>query len=469
MSPLSTAQSTLTPTTSPVCPGLFYRVAAADGLLVRVRIPGGRLSAMQGQGLVAFAASLDSRIFQLTNRANLQLRGVQNVPDTAGLAKLQTLRLAAQKPAVDVLRNMMISPLAGLDATEVVDFSAWLPALEGFLETQPGLEQLPAKFSIGLDGGGQASIGQRSPQASEHRYHEIQLTAVQVPTPEGFTTALHLTFGVDKRIIDPDIFVPPEAGLALIKSLILAYLDYLQAPPCPPRTRLREILADWGVARFLDQAQIYCPIPLVPQPLQLSPPIQARQQYLGVHPQSQSDLAFISLGFPQGQISVAQLQALVEVASSYGTGELRLTPWHSVFLVNIPQVQIPQAITELNQYGFSIESNITQGIVACTGQPGCTAAQTDTQHHAQALAHYLHPLNLPRPVNIHLTACPKACAQPSPAEITLLGMPNQEYRLYRGDFRDNQARLLTEQPLEALLPLIRDLVTAQCSSPASPP
>ena len=58
-------------------------------------------------------------------------------------------------------------------------------------------------------------------------------------------------------------------------------------------------------------------------------------------------------------------------------------------------------------------------------------------------------LILDRPVNIHLTGCPKSCAQPSPAEITLLGTTIEYegetvegYRIYLGD--DEQA---FKQPL----------------------
>ena len=102
------------------CPGLFYGVTAADGLLLRVRISGGQLNRVQAGALADLATHLGIPILHLTNRANIQLRGVKNAPDDEVLHQLQALKLAAPKPALDALRNIMISPLAGLDQAEFI-------------------------------------------------------------------------------------------------------------------------------------------------------------------------------------------------------------------------------------------------------------------------------------------------------------------------------------------------------------
>ncbi|WP_041430826.1 precorrin-3B synthase [Synechococcus sp. PCC 6312] len=443
---------------SPVCPGLFYGVTAADGLLLRIRIPGGQLRREQGRGLVALAEHLGVETLQITNRANIQLRGLKEIPRPEVLERLQALGLAAQNPAVDVLRNVMVSPLAGCDPAELVNFAPWLRELEFFWANHPGLAQLPAKFSIGLDGGGLCSIGQRSATVAEHRYNEIQLTALAVD-PEiapGLETGiyLHLMFGIEKKLIPTGVLVSPEQGLPLIKSLIWAYLDYCQAPDRPPKVRLREIMADWGLETFLNQARRYLDFPLTRHPKIPSLPTHPGQQHLGIHPQAEPEQVYIGIGLPQGQLTKDQLRGLVGLASEFGSGDLRLTPWHSVLIVNTPSLQIPAVIEQLSQFNLSPFPENPQGIVACAGKPGCAAAQTPTQADAQVLGGYLESLSLTTPVNIHLTACPKACAQPSPAEITLLGIGPDIYRLYLGDLRDDQAPVMAQQPLAELLPLI---------------
>jgi ferredoxin-nitrite reductase len=66
---------------------------------------------------------------------------------------------------------------------------------------------------------------------------------------------------------------------------------------------------------------------------------------------------------------------------------------------------------------------------------------------------------LETPINIHLTACPKSCAQPSPAEITLLGTADETYHLYLGDGRDSWKYDLGSVAVEDLPPLLSRVLT----------
>ncbi|NJM47165.1 MAG: hypothetical protein HC860_14190 [Alkalinema sp. RU_4_3] len=63
-----------------VCPGLFTPILAPDGILCRLRIPGGQLTAIQLEQLAHFCQTHQIPQLQITNRANLQLRNVP--PDT---------------------------------------------------------------------------------------------------------------------------------------------------------------------------------------------------------------------------------------------------------------------------------------------------------------------------------------------------------------------------------------------------
>ena len=53
------------------CPNLYAPMDTGDGVLLRVKPFGGRLSAAQARALAAIAPGA----IELTNRANLQLRG----------------------------------------------------------------------------------------------------------------------------------------------------------------------------------------------------------------------------------------------------------------------------------------------------------------------------------------------------------------------------------------------------------
>jgi ferredoxin-nitrite reductase len=92
--------------------------------------------------------------------------------------------LAAQNPSLDHLRNLMTSPTAGIDSQELIDTRPFVPALDNLIQSYPELAGLPAKFSIGIDGGGVVGIGTRPEMSWEHRYNEIQLAAVLME-PQG--------------------------------------------------------------------------------------------------------------------------------------------------------------------------------------------------------------------------------------------------------------------------------------------
>src|SRR5262249_29614261 len=79
-----------------------------------------------------------------------------------------------------------------------------------------------------------------------------------------------------------------------------------------------------------------------------------------------------------------------------------------------------QALDTLGLPGSA--SHPWSALVACTGSPGCSASATHTTHHALELARSLaqHGL-LDHPLNLHVSGCPKSCAQHHPSDIALLG------------------------------------------------
>ena len=64
------------------CPGAHRPMASGDGLVVRVRPPLGEVTPDQARGLADLAERFGNRAVELTNRANLQIRGV--APETHG-------------------------------------------------------------------------------------------------------------------------------------------------------------------------------------------------------------------------------------------------------------------------------------------------------------------------------------------------------------------------------------------------
>lgn len=427
------------------CPGLFYGTPAQDGFLMRIRTPGGFLNFQQGQAIAILMEEWNSAAIQVTNRANLQIRAVHSSPSTEVFSTLQTLGLAARNPKIDHLRNVMASPTAGIDSQELINTRPLVQSLDAYIQTHPELADLPAKFSIGIDGGGAVGIGTRYPcgDASrtaipwEHRYNEIQLSAVAGSGKWGNGNQdvyFRLDLGEDKGLCDTEVLIEPDQCLSVITALTRAYLDYVQQNHVPQnyvhqhshqpkKPRMKHLLQDWGLERYLQQANQYLTYPLRRVAACPEPCTTQRYAHLGVHPQRQPGLSYIGVHLGLGQLTGAQLRGLMQLSATFGSGELRLTPWQTVLLPDIPNQQVTEVLQHLELSGLSVSDNwVAAAIVACGGKPGCAASATQTQTDAIALTQVLNQhLRLESPVNIHFTGCRKSCAQPSPAEITLLG------------------------------------------------
>ena len=460
------------------CPGLFYGTAAQDGFLIRLRTPGGWLNSPQGKAIATWLEQWQTTI-QVTNRANLQIRGLQKSPSLEEFQTLQKLGLAAHNPSIDHLRNIMSSPTAGIDCQESIDTRPLVQELDNFIQNYPSIAELSPKFSIGIDGGGAVGIGTGSTMAWQHRYNEIQLSAITVNNPTNLTSIVcfRLALGGDKQFYDTDLLIEPENCLAVVKALVKVYIDYVQQTPNikGKKLRMKHLLKDWGLAKYLEQvnSQLHRTSTGIIKGQEYRQAAHSTQPYfhLGIHPQKQPGLSYIGLSLRLGQLTANQLWGLAALSETFGSGQLRLTPWQTVILPDIPDEKVSELLPKLASLGLSASPGWDAGIVACSGKPGCAAAATATQIHASLLADYLKErLTCNSPVNIHLTGCAKSCAQPGPAEITLLGTTIEEngqileaYQVYVGDNQKFLETPIFEGEFAKIPPLIAQILSSQKS------
>ncbi|HEY6876687.1 MAG TPA: hypothetical protein VI299_01660, partial [Polyangiales bacterium] len=96
------------------CPGVYTPMASGDGLLLRVRCATRTLRGDDFRVLAELATRYGNGQLELTRRANIQLRGVHDVPAlqaalvAAGLADASPLREQRLAP-------LLVDPLASID------------------------------------------------------------------------------------------------------------------------------------------------------------------------------------------------------------------------------------------------------------------------------------------------------------------------------------------------------------------
>ncbi len=401
-----TAEKTLSSLT---CPGLFYSTPARDGVISRIRIPGGIFSSQQADAIARVADRFGGGYVHITNRANIQIRSVQGI--NSHLTILQQAGLAAEVAEVDHLRNIMASPTAGIDPLELIDTRPLVRELDEYICKHPKLAGLSPKFSVAFDGGGVVSISEQ--------LNEILFTAVALNGDSGLSAGIYFRL---KLAQECNIVVKPEECLPVVAALTQVYLDNVD-PNGDRQPRLKHLLQDWGVQQYLEKAQRYL---LFRLKVLLKTQFISRNTvnfHLGVHPQKQPWLSYIGIVLPLGRLDTQQLRSLASLANTFGSGTLRLTPWQNLLMSDIPNQYIAHLQHEVERLGLHCSAtHIHSAMVACTGNTGCASSATDTKGQALALAKYLEEhIILDVPIKIHFTGCPKSCAHHGRSDITLLG------------------------------------------------
>ena len=128
------------------CPTAWQPMAAGDGLLVRVRPSLGRLTREQMLGLCAAASRYGNGQIDVTNRANLQIRGVAEGGWEPLAAALVALGLVDPDPMREARRAVLVAP----DWTTGDDTHRIATELERRLGELP---DLPGKVGFAIDAG----------------------------------------------------------------------------------------------------------------------------------------------------------------------------------------------------------------------------------------------------------------------------------------------------------------------------
>ena len=145
---------TRTRTRADMCPGVWRPWQADDGLLVRIRLVGGRLSTETLQRLSEVSQQHADGHICLTGRANLQLRGLAGDGrqlTTAALAAIESTGLLPSRTH-ELVRNVLVSPQTGL-AGGRADLRCVATQLDELLCADAKLGLLPGRFLFTLDDG----------------------------------------------------------------------------------------------------------------------------------------------------------------------------------------------------------------------------------------------------------------------------------------------------------------------------
>ncbi len=366
------------------CPGALRPMPSGDGLIVRVRPHMSRLSLLQLETLNGAAQRFGDGNLYLSNRANVQIRGVTAGNHPALLDVLASVSLLDADPRIEAVRNIMVSPAVSLGGHE--ELAAGLAAkLENVLARNEELQGLPGKFGIAIQAAGEAD-----------------LTAISDVTflADGGRIAMLLEGEPGQAFL----FDCTRAAADGFASVALAFLGLRRANPAI--RRMRDAVSQLGIAAIAKEAG-------------LPHPDDSVRLTEGLPPVGDWDGAF-GIGFAFGEITQGALREITAVMRREGIAEAAISPHRA--LVFAAEDQEAAALQELAERigGITDADDIRLRVHACPGAPSCSRGTVAARADAEAVLRALGSANLPRHA-IHISGCEKRCAYPHDALIAAIG------------------------------------------------
>jgi len=377
------------------CPGARRPMQAKDGLLVRLRISGGGVSAATLRGLAQAGRAHGNGLFDLSARANLQMRGVREENLPLLIKTLDGLGLIDENPAAESVRNVLVSPLAGLDGRFDVSIAA--KALEAALAANRDLHALPGKFGFLIDDGSGLSLG---PVPADIRF-DCWTGGKQ---PFGIGIGGHANEAIFLGLCGGDD-IPDIAS-----RLARAFLRLGSQMAEPPR-RMRGLIESYGAGAIAGLAG-----------LRPGPPRQcgAIEEPCAVGLLRFNERCCFGVGAAFGRLDANMLDAAARAAEIFGTGEFRLTPWRALILPFVHPEEADAISAYFTAHRFIVDHEDARlAIAACGGASTCERGTTDTRSDALALMPVARRL-CKTGVALHVSGCAKGCARQAATPVTLI-------------------------------------------------
>lgn len=357
------------------CPGALHAVEAVDGLLARVRIPGGYIATRAFRALADLAEHNGDGNLDITARASLQIRGLTRATREGFAVGLASAGLL---PSTDHerVRNVVASTFAGYDATELVDVRPVVRAFDAGLVRDPELAKLPAKFVVAIDGCGLAPVDPRA---------DLGLRAMRI--------GVEVRFAFTVGGVDTGTSVAIADGAALLLGAARTALAVARGIRGDDRT--------WRIVASRTAS------PRAPQPR-------------GIVVAHDDGFRTIVPSVPLGRLTAAQARVLATLADEFGA-EIRLGAWRGVALVGIARPRVDDAVAALARIGLVLDNmDGFDGLAACAGPSGCASALADVRADAVDFASRALDWQPMFAWTMHVAGCEKRCAMRGGADVDLI-------------------------------------------------
>ena len=470
--------------------------------MVRVRIPGGRLTAEQYLALDGLADHYADGSLRVTTRQSIQFHGVVKAGLKSAIGEINMALLTTLAACGDVVRTVTTTPAPIRDAVhdrleaetrrlsshllprtrayhEIwVDGAPWEPN-EGQenagADDEPdplyGERYLPRKFKIGLAIPEDNTIDVLTNDLAIIGLFDGDRLAGYNFLLGGGHGMTHNNPKTYPRLATPVAFVEPEDLLEAAAAVVRLHRDHGDRGN-RRHARLKYVVAengeDWARARLSEYLG-----------KQLEPcrqmPAFVVPDHLGWHEQGDGKL-YLGIPVSSGRIAGEIRAALREIVSRFRCDPI-LMPSQDIILSEIYPEDRGAIETVLRQHGVRLADDMLPAerwALACPALPSCGLALTEAERVRSDVVTdiearlRLYGIERER-LSIRITGCPNGCARPYTGDIGIVGRMPGFYALFvGGDFEGTRLNtaLADKVPLHGIAEVLDPLFALYASARA---
>jgi ferredoxin-nitrite reductase len=409
--------------------GLYPQKQGGDAFMMRIKVPGGVLTAPQvreiGFAAEAFAEGPEehplfgNRYADITTRQTIQLHWLTMADIPRMWQRFAAVGLTTLQACGDCARNVTCCPVSGVDRNEVVPALPVAQAISDFFTGNREYANLPRKFKIAIAG--------CTEDCSRVEINDIGLwPARRRDGSIGFNVLAGGGLSDGERFgSDLDISIASEQAVELTRAIAQVFGE-IGNREHRGLARMRYLVQELGPEGYRQALADRVRFELEPAGEELT--TSFRGDHVGVHPQVQEGLNYVGLSVPVGRIAGRELIEMARLAELYGDGTIRFGIDQNAIVSGIPTNKVDAFLAEeLLERLSPAAGPFTRGIVTCTGSEFCRYAIVETKERAVRWAADLDSRlatagvrDLP-PIRTHFSGCSASCAQPQIGDIGLRG------------------------------------------------
>ncbi len=408
--------------------GLYPQRQGGDAFMMRVKVPGGRLTSDQARKIGELSQKFargpkDSDVFgnaycDITTRQTIQLHwlSIGDIPTI--WEELDRVGMTTVQACGDSSRNVLCCPVSGIDAKEVFDAYPLAIEISDFFTGNREYSNLPRKFKMSVTG--------CLEDCAQAEINDIGMWPARL---NDGTVGLNVLVGGGlsdgpRMASDIDVFVTPDSAVEIMRGIAQVFGE-LGNRENRGLSRMRYLVQELGPEGFREQLAKRVPFSLTSAGEELTQ--RYRGDHLGVHEQKVPGFYYVGLNVLVGRLNAPDLIELARLAKEYGNSEIRLTTDQNAIISGVPQEKLDELLnapmlTRLSPFPGPFE----RGAVACTGNEFCRFAVVETKANAARWAKDLDSrfgglVDPGEVIRMHFSGCPASCAQPQIADIGFRG------------------------------------------------